>query len=72
MDKKRRILYNETLIEIKRLKKLNTNDSDTINRFRYKVGEIEYNKEQIDKINDNIYKRNDKINQLENPIISSG
>lgn len=68
MDKKRRILYNETLIEIKRLKKLNTNDSDTINRFRYKVGEIEYNKEQIDKINDNIYKRNDKINQLENKL----
>jgi len=65
MDKKRRILYNEALIEIKRLKTLNTNDDVTINRFRHKVGEVEYNKEQVSKLNIKITERLDKIKELE-------
>jgi len=65
MDKKRRILYNETLLEIKRLKNLNTNDDNTINRFRHKVGEVEYNKEQVNKLNTKISERLDKIKELE-------
>lgn len=65
MDKKRRILYNETIIEIKRLKNLNTNDGNTINRFRHKVGEVEYNKEQVAKLTDKISERSNKIKELE-------
>ena len=65
MDKKRRILYNETVLEIKRLKKLNANDGNTIDRFRHKVGEVEYNKEQVNKINTRISERLDKIKELE-------
>ena len=65
MDKKRRILYNETLLEIKRLKHLNINDDNTINRFRHKVGEVEYNKEQVIKLNAKISERLDRIKELE-------
>jgi len=65
MDKKRRVLYNETILEIKRLKNLNRNDDNTINRFRYKVGDIEYNKEQVNKLTVKISERLDKIKELE-------
>ena len=65
MDKKRRILYNETLLEIKRFKHLNINDDNTINRFRHKVGEVEYNKEQVSKLNVKISERLDRIKELE-------
>lgn len=65
MDKKRRILHNETVIEIKRLKNLNTNDNNTINRFKHKVGDVEYNKQQVNKLNTRILERLDKIKELE-------
>jgi len=65
MDKKRRILQNETTVEIKRLKNLNVNDENTIKRFRHKLGDIDYTKEQVKKLNDKISKRNTTIIELE-------
>ena len=74
MEKKHRILKNETNIKIKRLISLNNNDTEAISRFSHKTTDLEYNKTQVCKLKDKINQRTMEIEELQNKLydINSG